>query len=183
MLGDGLAVIIDLHPQDSYKQQLRNGDNGVDQLEALWRKLAAHYVNRDPDRVFFEILNEPGVQRSLSLGRHPGAVAAAIRQVAPRNTIIATGANYSDILDLLALHPLSDGNVIYNFHFYEPHQFTHQGANWGLPWWSYTHSIPYPPTENSMQGVLQQVPDAADRYDLENYWLDGLECATHPAAD
>ncbi len=173
MLSDGLAVIIDLHPQDSYKQQLRSGDYGVTHLTMLWRELAAHYANRDPDRVFFEIMNEPEVSDPYRWAGIQARVAAAIREVAPRNTIIATGANYSNIPDLLALEPLADGNVIYNFHFYEPHQFTHQGANWGLPWWSYTHSIPYPPTESSMQELLKEVPDAADRYDLENYWLNG----------
>ena len=57
MLASGLAVQIDLHPEDSYKQQLRTSDYAVDRLTMLWRKLAAHYATRDPERVFFEILN------------------------------------------------------------------------------------------------------------------------------
>jgi aryl-phospho-beta-D-glucosidase BglC (GH1 family) len=173
MLGDGLAVIIDLQPQDNYKQQMRDGDYGVEQLTTLWRKLAAHYAGRDPERVFFEIVNEPEVNDPYRWGGIQEHVAAAIREVAPRQTIIATGANWSNIPDLLALEPLADGNVIYNFHFYEPHEFTHQGANWSVPWWNDTHSIPYPATESSMQEMLNEVPDLADRYDLENYWLDG----------
>jgi len=172
ILADGLAVEIDLHPEDSYKQQLRTSDYAVDRLTMLWRKLAAHYATRDPERVFFEILNEPEVNDAYRWAGIQARVAAAIRQAAPRNTIIATGANYSDIADLLALEPLADGNVIYNFHFYDPHQFTHQGASWGLTWWSYTHDIPYPAQEGSMQAALQQVPDAASRYQLENYWLE-----------
>src|ERR1035441_2268615 len=60
MLADGLAVQIDLHPETSYKQQLASED-GVDRLTRLWRRLAAHYATRDPERVFFEILNEPGM--------------------------------------------------------------------------------------------------------------------------
>ena len=85
-------------------------------------------------------------------------MAEAIRQVAPRNTIIATGPNYSDIQDLVTLHPLADGNVIYNFHFYDPHQFTHQGASWGLSWWSYTHGIPYPPPKPACRRCLTRCP-------------------------
>ena len=172
MLADGLAVEIDLHPEDSYKQQLRTSDYAVDRLTMLWRKLAAHYAGRDPERVFFEVLNEPEVNDAYRWAGIQARVAAAIRQAAPRNTIIAAGANYSDIVDLLALEPLADGNVIYNFHFYDPHQFTHQGASWGLTWWSYTHDIPYPAPEGSMQAALQQVPDAVSRYQLENYWLE-----------
>ena len=172
ILANGMAVEIDLQPEDSYKQQLRSGDYAVDELTMLWRKLAAHYAGRDPDRVVFEILNEPEVNDAYRWAGIQARLAAAIRQSAPRNTIIATGANYSNLQDLLALHPLADGNVIYNFHFYEPHEFTHQGATWGLTWWSYTHGIPYPPSDSSMQALLPEVPDAADRFALESYWLD-----------
>jgi hypothetical protein len=65
--------------------------------------------------------------------------------------------------------------VIYNFHFYEPHAFTHQGAGWGVSWWSYTHSIPYPSTMAGMKELLAEVPDAADRSELEDYFLDGWD--------
>jgi endoglucanase len=171
MLGDGLAVLIDLHPDENFKQQLRSGNDSIDRLVMLWRWLAGHYADRDPDRVFFEIMNEPEVSDPYRWAGIQTRVAAAIREAAPKHTIIATGGNYSDIWDLLAVQPLADGNVIYNFHFYEPHEFTHQGANWGVPWWSYTHSIPYPATESSMQEALKQVPDAVGRYQLENYWL------------
>jgi aryl-phospho-beta-D-glucosidase BglC (GH1 family) len=172
MLANGLAVEIDLHPEGNYKQQLRTSDWAVDQLTMLWRRLAAHYATRDPERVFFEILNEPEVNDAYRWAGIQARVAAAIREAAPRNTIIATGPNYSDIVDLLAMHPLSDGNVIYNFHFYDPHEFRHQGAGWGEAWWSYTHNIPYPATESTMAELVKEVPDAASRYKLEGYWLD-----------
>jgi endoglucanase len=170
-LASGLAVQIDLHPEDNFKQQLRNGDDPIDRLAMLWRELAAHYANRDPERVFFEILNEPEIYDRYRWVGIQTRIAGAIRDAAPRNTIIATGPNYSDIPDLLSLHPLADGNVIYTFHFYEPHEFTHQGATWGLSWWSYTHGIAYPPNDAAMQALLPQVPDLPDRYALENYWL------------
>ncbi len=173
MVGDGLAVLIDVHPSDDYKLQLRTSNDAVDRFTMLWRRLAAHYADRDPNMVFFEILNEPEVNDSYRWAGIQERVAEAIREAAPQHTIIATGASWSDIPDLLRLKPLADGNVIYNFHFYEPHEFTHQGATWGVPWWSYTHSIPYPATEDSMPELLKEVPDAANRYDLENYWLDG----------
>jgi hypothetical protein len=172
ILADGMAVTIDVHPEDNYKQAMRMDNSAVDRFVMLWRKLAAHYAGRDPDRVFFEILNEPEQYDPYRWAGIQARVAAAIREVAPRNTIIATGANYSDIVDLLSMHPLEDGNVIYNFHFYDPHEFTHQGAGWGVAWWRYEHGIPYPPTESSMQDLVKEVPDLAGRYQLENYWLD-----------
>lgn len=172
ILADGMAVTIDVHPEDSYKQAMRADNSAVDRFEMLWRKLAAHYAGRDPDRVFFEILNEPEVNDPYRWAGIQARIAAVIREVAPRQTIIAAGPNYSDIVDLLTMHPLADGNVIYNFHFYDPHEFTHQGAGWGVAWWRYEHGIPYPPTESSMKDLIQQVPDLANRYQLENYWLD-----------
>ena len=175
MLADGLAVEIDLHPTDAYRQQLRSSDDAVERFTALWRKLAAHYANRDPERVFFEILNEPEVSDPYRWAGIQAHVAETIRQVAPRHTLIATGANYSGLRDLLELDPLADGNVIYTFHFYEPYEFTHQGANWGVAWWSFTHGIPYPATSVDMRTLIEEVPDAVDRSDLENYFLDGWD--------
>jgi len=172
ILAQGMAVIIDVHPEDSYKQALRADNNAVDRFVTMWQKLAAHYAGRDPNLVFFEILNEPEVNDQYRWAGIQARTAAAIRSVAPHHTIIATGPNYSDILDLLTQHPLADGDVIYNFHFYDPHEFTHQGASWGLPWWSYEHDIPYPATEDTMQDRLKEIPDAADRFRLENYWLE-----------
>jgi endoglucanase len=172
MLAQGLAVQVDLHPEDPFKMQLRTSDAAVDHFTALWRKLAAHYASRNPELVLFEVMNEPEQNDPYRWAGIQARAAAAIREVAPRNTIIATGPNYSDIVDLLTQHPLGDGNVIYTFHFYDPHEFTHQGANWGTPWWRYTHGIPYPATEDSMRDLLKEVPDLTNRYALELYWLD-----------
>ena len=172
MLAKGMAVQIDIHPESLYKTEVRTTSVGVDRFVMLWRKLAAHYATRDPEKVFFEIMNEPEVSDPYRWAGIQARAAAAIRDVAPRNTIIATGPNYSGIADLLTQQPLPDGNVIYTFHFYEPHEFTHQGAGWGASWWIYTHGVPYPATENSMSEVLKQIPDASHRYAMEHYWLD-----------
>ena len=172
MLADGLSVTIDIHPEEDYKQKIKTDNGAVDRFTSLWRRLAAHYAGRDPERVFFEIMNEPEVSDPYRWAGIQARVAAAIREVAPNNTIIATGPNYSDIVDLLTQHPLADGNVIYNFHFYDPHEFTHQGAAWGEGWWIYTHGIPYPADESSMAALVKQVPDPASRVKLERYWLD-----------
>jgi endoglucanase len=169
ILANGLAVFIDIHsPQ--WAEQLRTG-NDIDRFVSLWRQLAAHYANRDPNLLFFEILNEPEMNDRYAWEGVQLRLAAAIREAAPRHTIIATGANWSDIPDLVSLHPMADGNVIYNFHFYEPHEFTHQGATWGTWWWRYTHDIPYPPTDASMEPSLRQVPDWVARVELKNNYF------------
>ena len=93
ILADGLAVQVDLHPEDSYKMPLRTSDDAVERLVMLWRKLAAHYASRDPERVFFEIMNEPEVNDPFRWAGIQARVAAAIRDVAPKQTIIAAGGD------------------------------------------------------------------------------------------
>lgn len=172
MLAKGMAVQIDIHPESDYKKRVSTSGEGVDRFVMLWRKLAAHYADRNPDLIFFEIMNEPEERDPYRWAGVSARAAAAIREVAPKNTIIAAGANWSGIGDLLMQQPLPDGNVIYTFHFYEPMQFTHQGASWTGTWPILTHNIPYPPTEESLQPSLAEVPDAISKYELEHYWLD-----------
>lgn len=172
ILSKGMAVQIDIHPESDYKKKVSTTAEGVERFQMLWRKVAAHYSDRNPDLVFYEIMNEPEERDPYRWAGVQARAAAVIRSVAPRNTIIATGPNWSSIADLLTQEPLPDGNVIYTFHFYEPHEFTHQGAGWGAAYWIYTHDIPYPPTEQSLQGSIAQVPDAGNRYAFEHYWLD-----------
>jgi endoglucanase len=172
MIAKGMAVQIDIHPESDYKKRVSSTGDGVDRFVMLWRKLAAHYADRNPDLVFYEIMNEPEERDPYRWAGVQARAAAAIREVAPKNTIIAAGANWSGISDLLMQEPLEDGNVIYTFHFYEPMQFTHQGASWTGTWPALTRDIPYPPTDDSLQNSLAEVPDAHSKYELEHYWLD-----------
>lgn len=172
MVAKGMAVQIDIHPESDYKKRVSTTGEGVDRFVMLWRKLAAHYADRNPDLIFYEIMNEPEEHDPYRWAGVQARAAEAIREAAPKNTIIATGANWSGIGDLLMQEPLRDGNVIYTFHFYEPMQFTHQGASWTGTWPALTRDIPYPPTDESLQSSLAVVPDAHSKYELEQYWLD-----------
>jgi endoglucanase len=172
MLARGMAVQIDIHPESDYKKAVSTTGEGVDRFVMLWRKLAAHYADRNPDLIFYEIMNEPEERDAYRWLGVQARAAAAIREVAPKNTIIAAGANWSGIGDLLMQEPLRDGNVVYTFHYYEPMQFTHQGARWTGTWPALTHQIPYPPKDESLQASLAQVPDARSKYELEQYWMD-----------
>jgi endoglucanase len=172
MIANGLAVMIDIHPEDNYKFRLREGREGVDRFVELWRHLAAHYAGRDPNLVFFEVMNEPEVQDPFRWQGILAKTVAAIREAAPQNTILAAGASWDSLQDLLALTPVADDNVIYTFHFYEPYEFTHQGAGWATGWWRYTHDVPYPATdEAALEATLSELPEGSDRLELERYFL------------
>jgi endoglucanase len=177
ILDHGLVAIIDMHPESDFKQRLTKDDIFVEQFADFWRAVAEHYSTWDADRVLFEILNEPeftdryrwlGVQMKL---------AASIRQGAPKHTIIAAGASWSNDDELVFQEPLRDQNVIYNFHFYEPHIFTHQGATWSEYYWHWLKGVRYPSTPESAAQVAAQVPNEVDRLRVVRYGRDHWDAA------
>lgn len=168
----GLAVIIDLHPESPYKQTLLQGNDPVDAFARLWEELAKHFSNRDPNLIFFEIMNEPEQSDPYRWQGIENMVALRIRQAAPAFTLIAAGAHYSGLEDLLQLHPLSISNVIYTFHDYEPFPFTHQGATWTLPAVEPLRGVPYPSTPKNVADNLAQEPTLSAQFFVEQYGLD-----------
>src|SRR5208283_1619836 len=177
ILDHGLAVVIDLHPDSGFKARLTKDDEFVERFADFWRALAAHYSTWDTDRVFLEILNEPEfADRYRWLGVQV-KLAAAIREGAPAHTIIAAGARWSDDDDLVFQEPLHDPNVIYNFHFYEPHIFTHQGATWSTYFWHWVRGLRYPSSPESVAKVAAGVPDAVDRLAVIRYGEDHWDSA------
>ena len=173
MLAQDLAVIIDIHPSTEFKKRLvTDNREAVSQFADFWRALAKHYASRDSERIFFEVLNEPEFEDDARWYGVQGRLLEAIRQGAPKNTIIVAGAKWSDLYDLLAIQPYADRNVIYNFHFYDPHIFTHQGATWGVNSWHHLHDIPYPSTPDAVRGVLPEATDPKAQFNLLQYGLD-----------
>src|SRR6266403_121898 len=177
ILDHGLAVVIDLHPESDLKARLAKDDEFVEEFADFWRALAQHYSTWDADRVFLEILNEPEfTDRYRWLGVQV-KLAAAIREGAPSHTIIAAGARWSDDDELVFQEPLRDSNVIYNFHFYEPHIFTHQGATWGEYYWHWLKGLHYPSTSESAEQVAALVPSEVDRLRVIRYGRDHWDAA------
>ena len=172
MLDHGLAVIIDMHPESDFKQRLVQHDDSVEQFSDYWRAIAQHYSNLDPEMVFFEVLNEPEFHDRYRWAGVQAKLASSIREGAPQHTIIAAGANWSDVEDLVPMTPLPDSNVIYNFHFYDPHTFTHQGATWGVNYWHFESKLAYPATIEDAQKVAALEPDPGNRLAVLRYGLD-----------
>jgi endoglucanase len=177
ILDHGLAVVIDIHPESDFKDKLSRDDSFVEQFADYWRALARHYATLDPERVFFEILNEPELRDRYRWYGIQEKLLQAIREGAPQHTIIATGAQYSADDELLFLDPLRDTNVIYNFHFYEPHIFSHQGATWAVNYWHYLRGVPYPSDPASAAKAAEAVPDAINRLYVVRYGLEHWDAA------
>ena len=177
ILDAGLAVEIDMHPNSDFKDRLAKEDDFVVRFADFWNTVAQHYASWDADRVFFEILNEPEMRDPYRWYGVEAKLAAAIRRGAPSNTIIAAGARWDDDDDMVFLEPLRDTNVIYVFHFYEPHIFTHQGATWGSYYWKWLRGLHYPSSPENAAQVATLVPDPRDRMQVIRYGQDHWDAA------
>ncbi|MEM9997648.1 MAG: cellulase family glycosylhydrolase [Bacteroidota bacterium] len=123
-------------------------------------QMAARYADTDPDRVLFELYNEP---HDLSNERWHTFLRAAIdtvRQAAPGHTLVYGGIDYNGVEGLLALDPTLDDNVIYAVHVYEPLLFTHQGAEWLGPA-AATTGVPFPYNPDTMPPLAPEAVGTA----------------------
>src|SRR6266403_3155397 len=177
ILAQGLAVIVDIHPSDEFKKKLNSNDSQIEAFGEFWRALAQHLSTRDPERVFLEVINEPMVEDGHRWFGMQGKLISAIRAGAPQHTIIASGHRWSGLAELLFMQPYADRNIIYNFHFYEPFAFTHQGATWAGPNPSFYKNIPYPSSPDNISKALDTIQNQSARDNLVRYGEDRWNAA------
>lgn len=162
----GLAVIVDFHPSDlnpAYSPAALTAGAQSPAFTAylgLLKKTAQRLQNYAPGRVALELMNEPPVDNRDWQPMLEAAYRAA-RASAPTLTLVAGGGLLNSADSLIDLDPASlgnDPNVIYTFHYYDPGQFTHQGAPWNA--YRYFTGVPYPPTTTGIRESLEVTADA-----------------------
>jgi licheninase len=142
----GLSLTIDYHQYATLPDKA--DPDSIATAVALWGKVAEHLAQSPREDLFLELFNEPELSFA---GVDPTqaewtAIAermiAAIRANDTVHTIIFGDVEWYGIGPLSRRTPLSDQNVIYAFHIYDPFIFTHQGATWANM--GSTHGLPYP---------------------------------------
>ncbi len=116
-------------------------------LEKLWNQVAFHYKDAS-GFLLYEILNEPHDIDNDIWNIAQQEVLSAIRQIDDTHTIILSPSNWDDFRNLDSMYVYNDDNVLYTFHFYEPHLFTAQGAansNFAV-----ASGVPFPYSEETM---------------------------------
>ncbi len=136
-----LAIVLDIHPLTPLDLTAGTRSKDYDRLQQLWIALAQRYRSQS-DAVFYELLNEPGVDQVATWESVAQALVNKIRAIDQHHTIIVSG-NSGGGRDLEQLTPLKGEKLAYTFHFYDPMQFTHQSSGWagdlaGL------REVPYP---------------------------------------
>lgn len=174
-----LSAIINIHAKGEFNQRLAKDDGFVNSFVQFWKSFAAHLNHRSAEQVFLESLNEPAFGFHLQDSPDVDPIQrwnevqtkllVAIREAAPNHTLIAKAFDWESVDGLKTLTPVEDPNVVYNFHFYEPMPFTHQGANWINDEFTDLYDLPYPYNQQKCEEVIPRILDEKAKTIAESY--------------
>lgn len=127
-LANNLNVIIDLHHAE-FDGSIPEAAN-PERIVNLWVRIAERYRSTDPEKVFFELRNEPHKISAEAWRWQAEQIIKFVREIAPKHTLIVGFEEWNGRKQMIDSKPFADPNIIYTFHFYDPFLFTHQGATW-----------------------------------------------------
>ena len=169
-----LSVIVNFH-SNSQVAQYRPETIFVDAERPLFAayvsvvsQTAGLLANMNDPSVALEPVNEPPAgYDTVTAARWQMMMEAlyrAARREAPRLTLVVTGAQGGSWrgLALLDPAPFRDDNVLFSFHYYEPHLFTHQGVESSEPqerFWRDVQALPYPVIKEEESAAIRVVQD------------------------
>ena len=161
-LANNLNAIIDLHHVE-FDGKVAPAAATTERIVWLWREIAERYKNTDPERVFFELRNEPRDIKPEEWRAQAKAIIKAVRKVAPNHTLIVGFHDWNSRAALIDSKPFDDKNIIYTFHYYDPFVFTHQGATWSSEGLPELKGVPFPAANAEIE-----VPETAKGKWVEN---------------
>lgn len=134
----GLNIVLDLHKTagfsfDSYSENEHGffeSEEYQERFYKLWEQMAQHF-GKYSENAAFELLNEVTDDKFIDVwNKVIRECIKRIRVYAP-DTIIIVGSYWNNHASAVkALEKPYDDRVVYNFHSYDPVEFTHQGAYW-----------------------------------------------------
>ena len=140
------------------------------------------------DKIYFEVYNEPHASAAGITAQGfdwwrpvQEKMIQAIREATADHYIIAGGEGWNSSSGLLQLTPYTISRVIYNFHFYDPFLFTHQGATWtGWQPAIDARNVPYPSSPAAVAPLIagsSNIPlnNALQWYGDQRYSIDSLD--------
>lgn len=137
LLGAGFKVVLDLHPVAANPPyapvRVVERSPTFEAYCDMTGRVAGALADLPLDRFALELMNEPWLSSAAQQARWPKMLVALhdhARRAAPDLPLVLTGADWSSARALASLDPapFRDSNVLYTFHYYDPHSFTHQGV-------------------------------------------------------
>jgi aryl-phospho-beta-D-glucosidase BglC (GH1 family) len=197
-LDAGLAVVLDaVHDSnDNLESKVASLPGYSDKMAKFWGALAKYFSKYRTDQLFFEVWNEPHV---ASDGGAPVSKTwwwpvqekciKAIRRITANHYIIVGAEAWNSRYELMSNTPYSEANIVYNFHFYDPFLFTHQGATWtNWPAGEAARGVPFPANATVLDSLIgatsfQDLKNALQDYKTQNYNFNSLVDWIKPVAD
>lgn len=124
----GLKVQLDMH---HYERLIREPARQRERFLGMWA-LIAHHFRGAPVGLMLEPFNEPNGPNwnSGALMTLQRDAVAIIRERDASRLIVLGPGNWQNIDALRDWRPPEDENIAVSVHYYEPHAFTHQNAEW-----------------------------------------------------
>ena len=139
-----------------------------------WVQIASIF-KKHTSNIYLDLANEPLLNPD-EWQQVQTELVKAIRMVNPNIFILVGGTNYNSLYELSRMKPLPFENLIYNFHFYEPFLFTHQGTHWTGSQNS-TVGIPYPFKASQMPKLNPLAENTPGSVNYRDYDKTGNETA------
>ena len=159
----GMYAIFDFHNRTDVDSFTATDVERI--LNPVWTQLAKRYRDRS-DYLIYELMNEPhGIEIPVWNGIIE-RLHKLVRSIDDKHYIIVGGADWNSFTGMRALPEFRDDKVIYTFHFYDPHTFTHQGAPWCHM--ERVRGIPFPYDPDRMPPMPEN-PTDVERKCFEEY--------------
>ncbi len=123
----GLGVIIDVHHYRALVADATGPEAA--RFLAIWDQIASAFASA-PRTVYFELLNEPTKASTADLNALYARALAVIRRTNPTRAVIIGGNSWNSIDTMNEVRFPRDPYLVATYHDYDPHEFTHQGADW-----------------------------------------------------
>ena len=125
-----LHIIVNMHHHEAL---FENPAAQKDRFLSQWYQIADHFKDY-PDSLLFEVLNEPHGNLTPELWNEYFADALTeIRKTNPMRVVVMGIAEYGGLGGIAHLQLPNDEYIILSPHYYNPFNFTHQGAEWVGP--------------------------------------------------
>jgi endoglucanase len=122
-----LHVIINMHHHEAL---IANPAGQKARFLSQWNQIGQFFKSYS-DSLLFEVLNEPNGNLTAEMWNQYFAEALAeIRKTNPERFVLIGTADWGGLGGLAKLQVPADENLILSVHYYNPFQFTHQGAEW-----------------------------------------------------
>lgn len=188
-----MRIILNMHaPQGGYQSQ-GNGDalweeeENQKRLIALWTEIARRYAQEETI-IGYGLINEPFVPVKTDIKEATAKcqslmqrIADSIRTVNYTQILFVervcgvensnTGENIWDFSTQDALYTINDSNTVYEFHYYEPYNFTHQNMDWSNTLGAITYYPSNEPVFGEVVSYWVGTMAATQKEELEDGWM------------